>query len=160
MRTNNGKVKNTIVSIYFVLIVLAMVMATVFKSFRNISDNSTLNVIVLAFGFALLFFLVHFISRYFEYDSDGIKVVITNRGLLLADQFNYRERQIEFDKKDLYGYKFSNYIIYKTLTVYIKDHRGRKSRETFNVTLVSKRKRRYIRQSLSKIVKQNKNRKD
>lgn len=160
MRTNNGRVKNTIVSIYFVLIVLAMVMATVFKSFRNITNDSTLSVLVLAFGFALMFFIVHFISRYFEYDSDGIKVVITNRGLLLADQFNYRERQIEFDKKDLYAYKFKSYIVYRTLTVYIKDHRGRKTRETFNVTLVSKRKRRYVKQSLSKIVKQNKNRKD
>ena len=160
MRTNNGKVKNTIVSIYFVLIVLAMVMATVFKSFQGISENSAVNVLVLIFGFAVLFFLVHFISRYFEYDSDGLKVVITNRGLLLADKFNYREHQIEFDKKDLYGYKFTNFIIYRTLTVYLKDRRGRKNRETFNVTLVGKRKRRYIRQSLSKIVKSNKNKKD
>lgn len=160
MRTNNGKVKNTIVSIYFVLIILAMVLATVFKGFRDISNNSTVNVIIIAFGFAVIFFLVHFISRYFEYDSDGLKVVITNRGLLLSDQFNYRERQIEFDKSELYGYKFSNYVIYKVLTVYLKDARGRKSKESFNISLVSKRKRRYVRQSLSKIVKQNKNRKD
>ena len=156
MRTNNGKVKNTIISIYFVLIVLGMVMVTVFKSFRSINENSALSVLAMVLGFAVLFFIVHFISRYFEYDSDGLKVVITNRGLLLSDRFNYREHQIEFDKKDLYGYKFSNIIVYKTLTVYLKDHRGRKSRETFNVTLVSKRKRRYIRQSLSKIVKKNK----
>lgn len=89
-----------------------------------------------------------------------MKVVITNRGLLLSDQFNYRERQIEFDKADLQGYKFTNYIIYRTLTVYIKDQRGKTLKDSFNITLVSRRKRRYIRQSLSKIVKHNKNRKD
>ncbi|SDS43667.1 hypothetical protein SAMN04515667_2175 [Formosa sp. Hel1_31_208] len=157
MRTNNGNVKNTIVSIYFVLIVLAMVMATVSKSFRAISDNSTLRFLFITLGFAVLFFIVHFISRYFEYDSDGIKVVILNRGLLLSDQFNYREQKLEFDKNQLYAFKFRNYIIYKTLTIYLKNQRDKKTKKTFNVTLVTKKKRRYVGQSLSKIVKSNKN---
>jgi len=157
MRINNSKVKNTIVSVYFILIVCAIVFATVFKMFSDLTTNPTITFIIISAGFALLFFLVHFISKFFEYDSDGLKVVVTNRGLLLSDNLNYREHLLEFDKSSLYAYKFRNYFVYKTLTFYLKDSRGKKKQETFNVTLLPKKKRRYIRQSLSKMVKMNKN---
>ena len=156
MRTNNSKVKNTIVSVYFVLIVMVIIFLTVFKTFTSESSNSLLIFIGVALGFALLFFLVHYISKYFEYDSDGVKVVITSKGLLFSERFNYRERILEFDKQDLYAYKFKNYVVYKTLTFFLKDSHGKKTKETFNVTLVTRKKRRYIRQSLSKMIKANK----
>ena len=156
MRTNNSKVKNTIVSVYFILIVMVIIFLTVFKTFTSESSNSLLIFIGVAFGFAVLFFLVHYISRYFEYDSDGVKVVITSKGLLFSQRFNYRERILEFDKHELYAYKFKNYFVYKTLTFYLKDLHGKKTKETFNVTLVTRKKRRYIRQSLSKMIKANK----
>ncbi|MEH6536020.1 MAG: hypothetical protein V7719_06480 [Psychroserpens sp.] len=156
MRINNSKVKNTIISVYFILIVLAIVSATLFKSFSDVTKNRTLTYILIVFGFAILFFIVHFVSKYFEYDSDGLKVVVINRGLLLTDKFNYREHKAEFDKEQLYGYKFSNYFVYKTLKLYLKDSKGKKKTVKFNATLVSRKKRRYIRQSLSKIVKNNK----
>jgi hypothetical protein len=157
MRINNSKVKNTIISVYFILIVLAIVFATIFKLFSDLTSNPTISFVVISAGFALLFFLVHFISKYFEYDSDGLKVVVTNKGLLLSDSFNYREHLLEFDKEDLYAYKFRNFIVFKTLTFYLNDSRGKKKKETFNVTLVPRKKRRYIRQSLSKMIKMNKN---
>ena len=159
MRTNNSKVKNTIISVYFILIVLAIVFATVFKMFSEEDEdvNPTIIFLSIASGFAVLFFLVHYISKYFEYDSDGLKVVVTNRGLLLSDNLNYREKVLEFEKRDLYAYKFRNFIVYKTLIFYTKDSRGKKKEDTFNVTLVPRKKRRYIRQSLSKMIKTNKN---
>jgi len=156
MRTNNSRVKNTIISVYFILIVLAITFLIVFKTFTYGVSNPILLFSAIAFGFAALFFLVHFISKFFEYDSDGLKVVVTNRGLLFSDKYNYREHKVEFDKKQLYAYKFSDFIVYKTLKLYLKDGRDNKKVETFNITLVSRKKRRYIRQSLSKIVKKNK----
>ncbi len=112
--------------------------------------------IVLALMFIALFFVVHFICRYFEYDSDGTKVIVTNRGLLLSEYLNYRQHVVEFDKVDLVAYSFKNYIIFRTLTLYVVNSRGSKRKESFNITLVNKRKRKYIRQSLKKIVKANK----
>lgn len=156
MRTNNSKVKNTIISVYFILIVLAIILATVFRAFNDITRNPKLTFLFIALGFAALFFLVHYISKYFEYDSDGIKVVVINRGLLLSEEINYREHKIEFEKEQLYAFKFKNYFIYKTLTFYLKDAKGKKSKSVFNVTLVPRKKRRYIRQSLSKMIKMNK----
>jgi len=109
------------------------------------------------FGFIALFLFVHKISRFFEYDSDGVKVVVINKGLLLSDYFNYREHKLEFSKDNLVGYKFNNYLIYNSLTLFIKDRKGNKKKESFNVTLVAKKKRKYIRQSLSKMIKLNRN---
>nr|WP_321235415.1 hypothetical protein [uncultured Psychroserpens sp.] len=128
----------------------------VFKTFTYGVENPLLLFLGIALGFAGLFFLVHYVSKFFEYDSDGLKVVVTNRGLLFSEKFNYREQILEFDKDALYAYKFQNYIVYKTLTFYLKDKREKETKQTFNITLVNKKKRRYIRQSLRKMVKANK----
>ncbi|WP_431134339.1 hypothetical protein [Psychroserpens mesophilus] len=157
MRTNNSHVKKIIVSIYFIFLVLAIILPVFIESLRIFSGNATLSSVSFAVVFFGLFFIVHFICKFFEYDSDGTKVILTNKGLLLSEYFNYRQHVVEFEKERLLAYSFKNYIIYRTLTIYIKDSRGDgKRRETFNITLVTKRKRRYIRQSLKKIVKANK----
>jgi hypothetical protein len=156
MRTNNSKVKNIIISMYFILIVLAILLATLFSAFSNLTSNPTTTFFVVIGVFVVLFLVAHKVSKYFEYDSDGVQVVIINRGMLLSDYFNYREHKIEFKKEQLDGYKFNNYFIYKNLVVYLTNKYDHKKREEFNVTLVSRKKRNYIRQSLSKIIKHNK----
>ena len=155
MRISNAKVKNTIVSVYFILIVLAVLMATIFSAFSHLTSSPYLIFLVILIGFLILLFSVHAVSKYFEYDSDGEKVILINRGLLLSDHFNYREHLIEFDKSRLMAFKFTNFFVYKSLTLYIKNSSGYTKKETFNVTLVVVKKRRYIRQSLSKMVKIN-----
>ena len=157
MRTNNSKVRNVIISVYFILILFAILLATVFSAFSELTRNPALTFLIILLAFIALFTLVYLISKYFEYDSDGVKVVVLNKGLLLSDYVNYREHKLEFSKQDLMGYKFHNYMVYKTLSLYIKDRKGHKKKETFNVTLVAKKKRRYIRQSLSKMIKLNRN---
>lgn len=155
MRTNNAKVKNVIISTYFILIVAAIVLATVFSAFSELTPNPVLTFVIIVVTFAVAFIIVHQISRFFEYDSDGIKVVIINRGLLLSEYFNYREKKIEFDKKELRAFKFNNYFVFKTLIIKLKTNSGRVKSERFNVTLVSRKKRKYIKQSLSKMIKEN-----
>lgn len=155
MRTNNAKVKNTLVSIYFVLIVLVILLATLSSIFSHLTSSPVLVFLLILTGFLILFISVHSVSKYFEYDSDGKKVLLINRGLLLSDYFKYREHELEFDKSRLKAFRFKNYIVYKSLTLYVRNSKGHVKKETFNVTLVTKRKRRYIRQSLSKMIKNN-----
>ncbi|MBP1840859.1 hypothetical protein [Formosa algae] len=154
MRTDNGNVKNTIISVYFVLIVLAIVLATVFRAFSDLTNNFWLTFVIVFSIYACVFLAVYLIAKYFEYDSDGEQIVVTNKGLLLSERFNYRAHEIEFEKKDLIGFKFKNYLIYRCLVLYIKSDKST-IKERFNTTLVTSRKRRYIGQSLSKIVKKN-----
>lgn len=156
MRTNNSKVKSTIISIYFILIVLAILLATFYKLFSGLTSNPFLTFVIIALAFALLFFAVHSIAKYFEYDSDGMKVIVFNRGLLVSERSNAKEHLLEFEKSELYGYSFKNMFFYKTLTFYLEDKHGKKYKDTFNVTLLPRKKRRYIKQSLRKMVKQNK----
>ncbi|TXG39303.1 hypothetical protein [Seonamhaeicola maritimus] len=155
MRTNNGKVRSIIISVYFILIVLAIILSTVFSAFKNVTGNPMLTFFIFLFGFIALFFLVHWISKYFEYDSDGMQVVIVNKGLLLSDYLNYREYKVEFEKHNLISYKFRNFLIYKGLRLRIKNNNGNVKYVYFNVTLVSRKKRKYIRQSLRKMVRNN-----
>ena len=86
MRTDNRDIKNTIISIYFILIIAAVLLATVFQSY-NLVEGSSLYVLI---GLLVAVVVVHFVARFFEYDSDGVQVVVVNRGLLLAEYFNYK----------------------------------------------------------------------
>jgi hypothetical protein len=157
MRTNNEKVKNIIISLYFIIIVLGILILTLFNVFSDISKNSTVAFYVIVFVIVALFVITYRVSKFFEYDSDGIKVVFLNKGLLLKEHLNYREHKIELDKDQLTGFKFNDYFFYKTLVIYYTSRHDHKRNETFNVTLVSRKKRKYIKQSIRKIIKQNQN---
>ncbi|MGR7814461.1 hypothetical protein [Lacinutrix undariae] len=158
MRTNNIEVTNTIISVYFILIVLAILSATVFNAFSEVTSNPFLISGIIIVAFIILFVLVYIISKFFEYDSDGVKVVILHRGLLLSEYVNYREYKVEFDKEQLVAFEFTNLLIYKRLTIYVKGRNSSKQKKhSFNISLVSKKKQRYIKQSLSKMIKNNRN---
>ncbi|WP_458626695.1 hypothetical protein [Winogradskyella sp. PC D3.3] len=152
MRTDNREIKNTIISIYFVLIIVAILLATVFKSY-NLVEGSSFYVLI---GLLVAVVVVHFVARFFEYDSDGAKVIITNRGLILTDFLNYRENKIEISREKLSGYKIYNYYFYKSLVVYTSLSNGKITKERFNITLLKRKKIKYVRQSLRKIIKENK----
>ena len=151
MRTDNRNVKNTIISIYLVLVVAAGLLATVFNSI-NLFEGSSLFVLM---GLILAVIIVHFLARYFEYDSDGSKIVITNSGLILTDFINYRENKVEISKHKLMGFKIHNYLFYRVLVVAIENSDGSFIKERFNITLLKRKKLKYVKQSLRKILKQN-----
>ena len=99
--------------------------------------------------------LLHSIAGYFEYDSDGAKIIVLNKGLILTEYVNYREKKIEISRKDLVGFKINNYILYKSLVILHRTYNDIKVKERFNVTLVDSKKLTYVKQSLSKTIKQN-----
>ena len=156
MRTDNREVKNTVISIYFILIVAAILLATVFK-YLNIFANSSFIVFISVFALIIIF---HSIAGYFEYDSDGAKVVVFNKGLILTEYINYRERKVEFTRNQLVGFKIRNYLFYKSLVIMIKNYEGHKTKERFNITLVKRKKLKYVKQSLNKTIKENRKRKE
>jgi len=159
MRVNNSKVKNIIISVYFLLIVLTLILSTVFNVFAVLSINPVILFVILLFFFLALFVLLFKITKFFEYDSDGLKISIMNKGLLSNEQLNSKEHTMEFDKDKLISFKFQNFIIYKRLVLYLIGRGGHKKKEVFNVTLVEKKKRKYVRQSLNKIVRYNRKQK-
>lgn len=151
MRTDNRNVKNTIISIYFLFLVVAILLATVFRSYGVLPESS----LYVFLGLFVFFILVHFIARYFEYDSDGPKLVITNKGLILTEFINYRQNKVELAKHKLVGYKIHNYLVYKILVVSIKRSNVKIYKERFNITLLKRKKMKYVRKSLKRIIKLN-----
>ncbi len=151
MRTDNRKVKNTVVSIYFILIVFAILLATVFKSLELFVDST----FIVFLGVFIVIVVFHSIAGYFEYDSDGNKIVVINQGLILTDYINYRQNKLEFTKKQLVGFKIRNYFIYRSLVLLVKDYDGKQRKERFNVTLLKRKNLKYVKQSLNKMMKEN-----
>lgn len=151
MRTDNRKVKNTVVSIYFILIVFAILLATVFKSLEFFVDST----FIVFLGLFVTLVIFHSIAGYFEYDSDGAKIIILNKGLILTEYVNYRENKIEIARRELVGFKINNFILYKSLVILYKTYDGTKAKERFNVTLLKPKKLKYVKQSLSKTIKEN-----
>jgi len=155
MRTSNIKVKNKIVSVYFLLFIFVVYLVVVFNVFTDFGNIASHTFLLLVFGVAFLFFLIYIISKYFEYNSDGLNLILINRGFILSEYFNYREHVVEFEKTNLVAFKFQNYIAYQRLVLYYKTKNGNKIKSCFNVTLLAKKKQNYISQSLKKILKNN-----
>ena len=156
MRINNAKIKNTILTAYFLLLFAAILNMLVFGLFRSWIKNTNLEWGLIIGFFVIVFVVLYSIAKYFEYDSDGDVLVIINKGLIVSEFVNYREKIAEFPKKKLIYYKLKDYGIYKSLNLYIRSGENRQKRIKFNVTLVPKRKLRYLKMSLDKVVKQNK----
>ena len=155
MRVNNAKVKNIIISLYFILIVMAIVVTTLLGEFIEIEDNALVIYGSILGGFVALLFITHRLCKYFEYDSDGLKVVIMTKGIILSDYLNYREYTVEFSKPDLIKFRMYDFIFFRMLVVYLKSRHGIR-RKAFNTTLVRRKKLRFVKQSLAKIIKENK----
>ena len=156
MRLNNNKAKQTVVTIYFILLVLLFFSNFRFGFLNELFRNSKTRYLVLVVIIILSFIVVHKIAKYFEYDSDGNVLVVINRGLLLSEFFNYRENRAEFPKSKLLYFRINNYGLYKSLNLYIASGDSKQKRLRFNISLVSNKKIKYMRQSLDKVVKKNK----
>ncbi len=156
MRINNAKIKNTILTAYFLLLFGAILNMLVFGLFRSWIKNTNLEWGLIIGFFLIVFIALYSIAKYFEYDSDGDVLVIINRGLIVSEFVNYREKIVEFPKKKLIYYKLKDYGIYRSLNLYIRSGENHQKRIKFNITLVPKKKLRYLKMSLDKVVKQNK----
>ena len=159
MRINNSKTKNIVISAYFLLIVLVIIITVVFNIFINIPLNPVLIFVAVLFLFLGLFVLLFKITKFFEYDSDGLKISILNKGLLSSEGLSTKEHSLEFEKDKLISFKFQNFIVYKRLVIHLINSRGHVKKEIFNVTLVERKKRKYVRQSLNKVIRHNKKQK-
>ena len=155
MRVNNAKVKNVIISVYFILIVLIIILTSVFNIFIDIPLNPVLIFVAVLFLFIGLFVLLFRVTKFFEYDSDGLKISILNKGLLSSEGLSIKEHSLEFEKSKLISFQFQNFIIYKQLVLNVLNKRDHEKKEVFNVTLVARKKRKYVKQSLRKVVRQN-----
>ncbi len=160
MRFNNSSETKIVPSIY-ILIVAAFV-TNLFVNIEIMSSTDTEakmkfshflpNILLLLFGFYF-----HRIGQLFEFDSDGETLNFKNNGVFFSKFMEYRVKRAEFPKQKLVKFEVSDYGIYASLKIYITSRRKKGPRSyTFNITFLSKKKKRGMIDSLNKVLTKNK----
>jgi len=94
-------------------------------------------------------------NEYFEYDSSGMVVILKNDSIFKKDTSPLGVKSVEFPKKKLQNFKIINYVLYKSLIVYIKSKNKGTIKKYFNITNISAKRTKFLKQSLRKILKEN-----
>lgn len=160
MRFNNTSETKIVPSIY-ILIVAAFV-TNLFVNIEIMASSETENtmkfshflpnILLLLFGFYF-----HRIGQLFEFDSDGETLNFKNNGVFFSKFMEYRVKRAEFPKGKLLNFEVNDYGIYKSLKIYISSRRKKGPRTyTFNITFLSKKKKRGMIDSLNKVLVKNK----
>jgi len=158
MRFNNSKNIKLIPIVYFFIIVSMGLFLFLSVELQHIYKGEFV-FFLLTFILLLIIVYLYKSGKYFEYDSDGETLCLTNRGVLISEKYNYREQKAEFPKYKLKSYKVSNYFFFKYLSVKVMSKNSNSVKKIkFNITFISNNKIKVLQKSLQKIVHQNKHR--
>ncbi|MCH2195100.1 hypothetical protein [Kordia sp.] len=154
MRFSNEKSKKWVPFLYFFLgIGSILVMLYLFLFREDVNQTKVWYAIPAVLIFMILVF--YNTAKYFEFDSDGNVLTLINKGLFISNFINYREHRAEFPKEKLKRYRIQNFVLYSFLYVYVKSKTNQIKRVRFNITLLSSRKKRALKKSLEKVIKNN-----
>lgn len=153
MRLTNEHLKERFILLYAVLIlaiVIDLLVSGVNGTFADYFEQRTLS-----FSAVVISIITLLLGKpYFEYDSDGEVLIFKSRYFLIENFFPRLTKTAEFPKRKLIDYKISGFIR-RTVTIKIKSKSGVMVR-SFNITFLSKAKKRHLRKSLDKIKRMNK----
>ncbi|SFC07014.1 hypothetical protein SAMN04487907_102136 [Zunongwangia mangrovi] len=153
MRFNNKNEIKIIPPIYIVLV--AVFLTNIFVNVELIGQDEPIKFshIVPNIVTFLIFLFVHKIGVSFDFDSDGETLIFKNNGVFFSKFMEYRVRKAEFPKRKLANFKFTNYGVYSSITIYIKSRRRRGFKKyTFNTTFLNRKKKRGLVASLQSIL--------
>ncbi|MFK5889485.1 MAG: hypothetical protein QM486_02000 [Flavobacteriaceae bacterium] len=155
MKFNNHKrVKNT-KQFYNTLLIISLAIF-VFIAITPI-HNTRFNMVKYIFlGFAFLIVILAVLGNgYFEYDSTGMVVIIKNDGIYKKEMAPLAIKTIEFPKKKLKDFKIKNYLVYRALNIYLHSKDKGTIKKHFNITNLSKKRAKHLKQSLKKVIREN-----
>lgn len=157
MRFNNKKETNIVPSLYIIIVAVFItnIFAAVEIKYEEVPFNYySLIPNLLAILLAIYLFMV---AKYFEFDSDGETLNFKASGLMVSKFMPYREHRTEIPKSKLIDFKIENYWFYRRLHIFITSRNKKGFRQyKYNITFLSSVKRKSLRQSLAKVVEQNK----
>lgn len=157
MRFNNKKETGIVPSIY--IVVVAVFITNAFASIEVKYDDVPFNYYSLVPNVIalLLGIYIFIVGRYFEFDSDGETLNFKSNGLLISKFMHYREQRTEVPKSKLLDFKIENYILYKRLHIFIRSRNKKGFRHyKYNITFLGGKKSKSLKQSLAKVVQNNK----
>lgn len=155
MRFNNAKSRKWIPFVYFFVVLLSIVALLYMFFFKD--DFKEVRVwYAIPLSIVLVIVIIYSYAKYFEFDSDGNVLTFVNKGLFISNYIQYRkEHRAEFPKEKLKKYRIRNYILFSFLYIYVRSKNNQIKRLYFNISLLSGRKKRALKKSLDKVLKQN-----
>lgn len=154
MRLTNYRATKFLPGIYFFTIVLGIVTFFLYQLMGKQFLPSIKYLYALESLVVIALIYTYINGKYFEFDSEGALIGIYTRGVIFSEVINYRDKRFDLKREHIYKYSILNLFFYKRLTLYYKSS-TRKQKIKINITLLSPRKTRYLRKSLSKLVRQN-----
>jgi len=155
MKFNNLKRINNTKQFYTTLFIIFLAVFV----FINITPilNSRFNMVKYIFlGLAFIIVLLAFLGNgYFEYDSTGMVVILKNDSITKKSMAPLAVKTLEFPKKKLKDFKIRNYIVYRSLIIYLNSKEKGTVKKHFNITNISPKRTKYLKQSLKKILREN-----
>lgn len=154
MRLTNYRITKLIPGIYFFSIVLGLIILFLYQLMGNQFLPSIKYLYAIEALILFVLVLTYVNGRYFEFDSEGALVGFYTRGVILSEMISYRDKRFDLKREYIKSFSIRNYLIYKQLNIHY-DSLNRNQKIKFNISLLSPRKTRYLRKSLSKLVKEN-----
>lgn len=152
MKFNNTKSKTKVAFIYFFLsisvLLTTMRLCTFTKDF-----NMGKMWYFLPVAIVIIIIFMYCNAKFFEFDGEGSALTFINKGLLISNLINYREKRVEFPKDKLQSYKIHNYIIYTSISIYIKSKNNRVVRRNFNISFLSLKQKKVLKKALDNILR-------
>ncbi|MGO1751421.1 MULTISPECIES: hypothetical protein [Psychroflexus] len=154
MRLTNYRATKMIPGIYYFLVVLFFLFIFLNQVLGAQFIRSNKLFYAIEALIVLSIFYTYYAGRYFEYDSEGTLLSIYTRGIILSQITNYRDKRYEVKKDSITDCKVINFLFFKKLVIHYKKN-DKTKKISINVTLLSPRKVRYLKKSLSKLLQQN-----
>ena len=153
MRLTNEHLKERFALLYAILILAILIdllVSGVDGTLTEYFENR-----VLSFSAILTSLVLLLLGKpYFEYDSDGEVLIFKSRYFAFEKIFPQLTKTAEFPKRKLVDYKITGFIR-RTVTIRIRSKKGMTVRK-FNITFLSRAKKRHLKKSLDKIKRMNK----
>ncbi|HET8808767.1 MAG TPA: hypothetical protein VFM65_00695 [Flavobacteriaceae bacterium] len=94
-------------------------------------------------------------AKYFQYDSFGEKLRFENKKAIRRFFAGRKIYKLEFNKRKLKQYTLKNYGIYKSLEISFSSKKNKLKKKIFDITYLSSKKTKLLRQSLDKTLNSN-----
>lgn len=150
MRFDNIKSTKKIYSICFFLLILILLFILL-ETFHLVS--TTFFYVLVGVPFIALIYIFA-MANYFWYDHFGENLLFQNKKVMSRFYLKRKKHRVIFNKAKLKKYKIKDYVIYRSLKLYISLSKKQKKIEIirFDITFLSQKKIKLLEQSLDKIL--------
>ena len=153
MRLSNRKETKAIPGIYYFSIVLFFLIIFLYSELGNAlfrSESIFIGTLVLII---LVQVYIYTCGMYFEYDSDKNLLIIANKGMVLSNFINYRNKKVKIKQDEIINYKIYNFIVYRKLVITAREKSGKKYKRHINLTFIKPKKFKLVKKSLDRFIR-------